>query len=165
MGGSWAKWLVHNQSFWFLAHWATGNWTDHNWLQLATAVQLQSVAVQSSCQSLYQLPTGLQNTNRTGPISTPVPPSTTTHMENPQHIPHHSSISIQRNHHAWTKLLISPSGHDRIRKGVWSWQDCFLQRITRMMKVPDHMERLSIIGKHLGTQIKPPTCVRDSQHL
>ena len=54
--------LVHNRSFWFPANWATGNWTDHNWLQLATAVQLWSVAVQSSCQSLYQLPTGLWNT-------------------------------------------------------------------------------------------------------
>ena len=53
--------LVHNQSFWFLANWAAGNWTDHNWLQLATAVQLRSVVVQSSCQSLHQLPTGLRN--------------------------------------------------------------------------------------------------------
>ena len=72
MGESWAKWPILkktgcNRSFWFLANWATGNWTDHNWLQLATAVQLQSVAVQSSCQSLYQLPTGLQNTNSLGP--------------------------------------------------------------------------------------------------
>ena len=56
--------LVHNRSFWFLANWATGNWTDHNWLQLATTVQLQSVVVQSSCQSLHQLPTGLQNTRQ-----------------------------------------------------------------------------------------------------
>ena len=54
--------LVHNWSFWFLANWATGNWTDHNWSQLATAVRLWSVAVQSSCQSLHQLPTGLRNT-------------------------------------------------------------------------------------------------------
>ena len=55
--------LVYNQFFWFLANWATGNWTDHNWSQLETAVQLWSVAAQSSCQSLHQLPTGLQNTN------------------------------------------------------------------------------------------------------
>ena len=54
---------VHNRSFWFPANWATGNWTDHNWSQLATAVQVWSVVVQSSCQSLYQLPTGLRNTN------------------------------------------------------------------------------------------------------
>ena len=54
---------VYNRSFWFSANWATGNRTDHNWSQQATVFQLWSVVVQSSCQSLHQLPTGLQNTN------------------------------------------------------------------------------------------------------
>ena len=60
-GGSWAKQVVLkktscNQSTTsFFDFWQIG--------QLATAVQLWSVVIQSSCQSLHQLPTGLQNTN------------------------------------------------------------------------------------------------------
>ena len=60
MGELWAKQPVLNKTS---CNWSTTDLFDF-WQtgQLATAVQLQSVAVQSSCQSLHQLPTGLQNT-------------------------------------------------------------------------------------------------------
>ena len=61
MGGSWPKRPVLKKTG---CNRSTTSLFDFQQTgQLATAVQLQSVAVQSSCQSLYQLPTGLQNTN------------------------------------------------------------------------------------------------------
>ena len=47
-------------------NWSTTSFFDF-WQtrQLATVVQLQSVAVQSTCQSLHQFPTGLWNTTYT----------------------------------------------------------------------------------------------------
>jgi hypothetical protein len=53
-----------DRSFLNLVNPATGNWTGHIMRQLATAVQLPTSPVQSSCQSFYQSATGLQNTNK-----------------------------------------------------------------------------------------------------
>jgi hypothetical protein len=48
-----------DQSFLDLVNLATGNWTGYNKRQLATAVQLPTSPIQSSCQSFHQSATGL----------------------------------------------------------------------------------------------------------
>ena len=76
-----------------------------------------------------------------------------------------SSFPLQGNWSTWSDLLKTSTWSDWSQGRVWSWTDCFTSRHFRTPQVSDCMEGISIIRKHLGTQIKPLTCVRDSQHL